>query len=298
MEIVLHKRTVEEAKVTGERGLLRLEFLLKRLDGRLYLSPSALLLVGADYLLSLLEVLLLAYVEVNGNLLIKLGDLSSEITGARMDNEVLSAVLVYVYLNKVITAAKCSKRPLKSLGVLEMSVAAKLREVKSLLPSLPHLSAAGNVVRRLVYLFKININVAKVHGIHSATDIHSHHRGDYFIGYGHGRADGTTLARMNVGHYSYLRGRKRLGITHRTYLLPCLLLKGGGKAPCGVKLSYYLYHIIYLLYVILSLELNKFLPGFFVSEAFTIEASANIVFVIVTNISVIFIPIADHAAMS
>ena len=82
VEVILHKGIVEEAKVTRERRLLGIELLLKRLDGCLNFGSSALLLVGTDDLLALLEILLLAYVEVNGNLLIKLRNLCAEITRA------------------------------------------------------------------------------------------------------------------------------------------------------------------------------------------------------------------------
>ena len=92
-----------------------------------------------------------------------------------VDDKVLAAVLVHVNLDKVVTAAKCSERSLKTLGVLEISVATELCEVKSLLSALPNVSAAGDEVRRLIHLLKININVAKVHGVHSATDIDTDH---------------------------------------------------------------------------------------------------------------------------
>ena len=68
------------------------------------------------------------------------------------------------------------------------------------------------------------------------------------VGDGHGRANGTTLARVNVGHNSDLRGRKRLGIAYRLYLLTRSILKGGGEALCGVKSSYNLYHVFLLSY--------------------------------------------------
>ena len=97
-------------------------------------------------------------------------------------------------------------------------------------------------MRRLIHLLKINVNVAKVHGVHSATDIHTDHRGNDLVGDGHGRTDGTTLARVNVGHDSDLRGRKCLGVAHLLDLLTRSIIKGGGEALCSVKLSNYLYH--------------------------------------------------------
>jgi hypothetical protein len=47
---------------------------------------------------------------------------------------------------------------------------------------------------------------------------------------------------VNVGHNSDLRGRKRLGITHLAKLLTRTIIKRGGKALGGVKVSYDLYH--------------------------------------------------------
>ena len=109
VEVVLHKGIVEVAKVTGERRLLGIELLLKRLDSRLNLGSSALGLVGADDLLALTEILLLAYVEVNGNLLVELSNLCAEITRSRVDNEILTTVLIHVNLYKVVAAAKRSE---------------------------------------------------------------------------------------------------------------------------------------------------------------------------------------------
>ena len=189
-----------------------------------------------------LKVLLLAYVEVNGDLLVKLRYLCSKVTRARVDNKVLAAVLVYVNLDKVVTAAKSAERTLKSLGILEVSIATELCEIKSLLSALPNVSAAGDEVRRLIHLLKINVDIAEVHGVHSATDIHTNHRGNDLVGYRHSRTNSTPLARVNVGHNSFLRGRKRLGITHLAKLLARSIIKSGSKALGGVKLSNYLYH--------------------------------------------------------
>ena len=117
VEVILHKGAIEEAKVTGERRLLGIKLLLKRLDRCLNLGSSALLLIGADDLLALSEILLLADVQVNGDLLVELSDLCAEVTRARVDNKVLTSVLVYVDLNKVVAAAKRSERSLKPLGI-------------------------------------------------------------------------------------------------------------------------------------------------------------------------------------
>ena len=152
MEVVLHKGIVEEAEVTGERRLLGIKLLLKRLDGRLNLVSSALLLIGADDLLTLLEVLFLAYVKVNGDLLIKLRNLCAEITRAGVYYKIFATILVYINLDKVVAAAKSAERTLKSLGILEISVATELCKVKALLSALPNVSAAGDEVSCLIYL--------------------------------------------------------------------------------------------------------------------------------------------------
>lgn len=106
VKIVLHKGTVEIAEVVGECRLLCIVLLLKRLDGCLNLTSSALLLIGADDLLTPPEIILLTCIEINGDLLIKLGYLRSEITASRVNDKVLTALLVHVDLDKVVTAAK------------------------------------------------------------------------------------------------------------------------------------------------------------------------------------------------
>ena len=154
----------------------------------------------------------------------------------------VAAIFVYVNLNKVVTAAKRSERTLKTLCILKHSVTAKLCKIKSLASSIPDVSAAGNIVCRLVDLRKIDVDIAEVHRIHPAADIDTYHRGNDLVGHRHGRTDSATLACVNVGHDPYLRGLKRLCIANLLYLIRGKLLKLSRKAPCSVKLSYYLYH--------------------------------------------------------
>ncbi len=126
--------------------------------------------------------------------------------------------------------------------MLEVTIATEQSEVESLNSSFPYLSAAGDGVRRLIHPLKIDIDVTKVHGVHSATDIHADHRGYDLVGDGHSRTDGTALARVNVGHNSDLRGCKRLGIAYRTDLLCRIVVNCCSKAHSSIKLSNYLYN--------------------------------------------------------
>ena len=92
-----------------------------------------------------------------------------------MNDKVLATILIYVNLDKMVTAAKSAEGTFKSLGVLEISVATELCEIKSLLSAIPNVSTAGDEVSRLIHLFKINVDIAEVHGVHSATDINANH---------------------------------------------------------------------------------------------------------------------------
>ena len=61
-------------------------------------------------------------------------------------------------------------------------------------------TAAGDEVCRLVYLCKIDINVTKVYGVHTAADIHAHHCRDDLVRDSHGSTNSTPLTCVNIGH--------------------------------------------------------------------------------------------------
>ena len=84
----------------------------------MYLGASAFRLVGADNLLALLEVVLLAQVQVHGKLLVILRHLGAQVTAARMDNQVLASLPVLVNLYKMVAAAQGPQGALQALGVL------------------------------------------------------------------------------------------------------------------------------------------------------------------------------------
>lgn len=147
VEVVLHKGTVKKAKVTRERRCLSLKIPVQRLQRCLDLGASALLLVGADDLLSLAEIILLAYIQIHSQLLIKLGNLCTEITASGVDHQVLATIGILVDLDKVITAAERAQGSLKALGISERSVATQLCQVKPLLSALPNISAARNAMQ-------------------------------------------------------------------------------------------------------------------------------------------------------
>ena len=95
-----------------------------------------------------------------------------------------------------------------------------------------------------VQLFKVDLDLTEVDGVHTAPDIHSHHGGDDLIGNGHGGADGTALARVDVGHDADLAVREGLGVADLADLLHGTVVHGGGEALGGVVGSYDLYHDI------------------------------------------------------
>ena len=245
VEIILHEGAVEEAEVAGEGGVLGLELLLQSLQGGLDLTAAALGLIGGNDLLPLLEVFLLAHIQVHGDLLVVFCHLGAEIAAARVDDEVLPSRLVGVHLDEVVAAAQGAQGALQALGVLQLTVTAQAGEVKALLPTLPDVSPAGDGVGGRVQLFKVDLDLTEVDGVHPASDIHPHHGGDDLIGNGHGGADGTALARVDVGHDADLAIGKGLGVADLADLLYGSLVHGGGEALGGVVLSYDLYHDAY-----------------------------------------------------
>ena len=79
-EIVLKIRTVYEAQILRDRILLRLPGDL--FERSLYLFSPALLFIGADDLIALLKILFLALIEVDGQLLVEIRDLLSEVAAS------------------------------------------------------------------------------------------------------------------------------------------------------------------------------------------------------------------------
>ena len=242
MEVVLHEGAVEVAEVTGEGGILGLELVLQGLQGGLDLGAPPLGLVGGNDLLPLLEILFLAYVEVNGDLLVVFRHLGAEVAAARVDDEVLPSLLVGVHLDEVVAAAQGAQGSLQPLGVFQLAVTAQAGEVEALLPSLPDVPPAGDGMSGRVQLFKVDLDSTEVDGVHTAPDVHPHHGGDDLIGNGHGGADGTALARVDVGHDADLAVREGLGVADLADLLHGTLVHGGGEALGGVMGSYDLYH--------------------------------------------------------
>ena len=129
-----------------------------------------------------------------------------------------------------------------------LAVTAQAGQVKALLPTLPDVPPAGDGVGGRVQLFKVYLNISEVDGVHPASDIHPHHGGDDLVGYGHGGADGTALARVDVGHDADLAAREGLGVADLADLLHGALVHGGGEALGGVMGSDDFGHVFLLSY--------------------------------------------------
>ena len=146
---------MEVAEVFGKRGLLCLPFLFHSLERILNLASAPRLLVGADDLLAAVEIFLFAEIEIDGDRLIIVCDLRSEIAAARVNDKILVALVIRIDLNEMIAAAERAETSLETLCVSEVSVAAEKSEVESLAPSLPDVSARGDEMISSMGVLKI-----------------------------------------------------------------------------------------------------------------------------------------------
>ena len=96
-----------------------------------------------------------------------------------------------------------------------------------------------------IHLFHVDFGLAKIHGVHAAADIHADDVGDRPVLHGHGGADGTALARMDVRHDADLAACRKLVITHPADLLDGLVLDDLGKADRGIYLSLNFHHVVF-----------------------------------------------------
>lgn len=92
---------------------------------------------------------------------------------ARMDHQILCAVRSCINLNKMVPSAQCTQASLQALCLLQVSIAAKSGQVKTLHAPFPNISSAGNIMSSSINLFKINIHLTQLNSLHAAADIDS-----------------------------------------------------------------------------------------------------------------------------
>ena len=155
MQVVLEIRSLKPTEV---RRHIRLPPVAPQpLERPLDLTPAARRLVLSYEAVALLEVLPHPAVQVDGKALVVGRYLRAEVATARMDDQVVGAVLCAVNLNEVVAAAQRADAALDAARVLELAEARQLREVKARAAHIPHGKAAWHRMAGSVERDKVEV---------------------------------------------------------------------------------------------------------------------------------------------
>jgi len=178
-------------------------------------------------------------------ILIVVRDLLSEIAAACVDDKVLAALVVYVYLDEVVAAAERAYASLEALCIIEMTVAVKLCKLRiTHYPALVYVLSCRDILSYcLVELLEVYIELSKLHRQHSAADVNSHD-----IGYDHltevcRKSDNTALSCMDIGHDAYPAALCKGLAAKQLYLLRSGVLDDVGVYNGGAVLAFYGIHV-------------------------------------------------------
>lgn len=153
--------------------------------------------------------------------LVVLSDLQTEVAAAGVDDEVEVLLVVAVDLDKVVAAAERAEALLCTARV-DLFDAVELVDIDSPVTAVrpfAHVAPVGDVLAdERIELGQVQALLAEKHDVHSAADIDADEVRDDVIADRHGRADGTALARVHVGHDAYLRARRERLIAKRADL--------------------------------------------------------------------------------
>ena len=237
VQVVVEVLAEEEGEVGRDGHLRRTKVPMQFLDRFLQLDAASFRLVAADHLVSCRKERRLSVREVDGEGLIDFGDLRAEAAAARVNDEIVRAIGAAVDLDEMVAAAERAETLGDSLDVLEIAVAAKLREVELCLPSFPKLSARRNDVRRLVDLGEVEFLLSEVYRIHAAADVDADEVRHDLIRHRHRRADRAALAPVNIGHDADLRTLGELVVAHAPDLLDGFVFNDLRIGDCRRRLS-------------------------------------------------------------
>ena len=102
-------------------------------------------------------------------------------------------------------------------------------------------------MRGLVEFLEVNVGLAEVHGVHSASYIHADDVRNGFACDGHGRADGAAFSGVHVRHDADFRAFREVVVAHSADLLDRLLLDHGRVAKRRIHFSYNFKHCSHFL---------------------------------------------------
>ena len=91
-------------------------------------------------------------------------------------------------------------------------------------------------------LFKINIHLTQLNGIHAAADVDANDIRNRFIADRHCGADGAAFSGVNIGHDPYLRSCCEIMVTHSADLFDSFVLYNRCITDCSIYLSFNFNH--------------------------------------------------------
>ena len=107
----------------------------------------------------------------------------------------------------------------------------------------PDGEAGGDfLIDQFVQLLEFHIALLDAGGLHAAADVHPHQVGHHLIGDGHGGANGTALAGVDVWHKPDTAARCERLVAQLLNLCDGCVIHNIGEDFSRVKLALYLYH--------------------------------------------------------
>ena len=207
VDILLKQFSRHISESLGDVGLLDVfQFLQFFLD---LLLPALCLHLGHQRLqggiISTVEYLI-------ARLLVIAGHLYTQVTAAGVDHDVEISLVVLVHLDEVVPTAQRTDAFFcpEEIHMAGTAQFAQVDLIEVAVGLIPDGEAGGDFfINQLVQLLKLQPPLPDAGGLHAAPDVHTHQIGHRPIDDGHGGADGTALAGVNVGHEPDAAARRK-----------------------------------------------------------------------------------------
>ena len=178
-------------------------------------------------------------------LLVVAGHLHPQVAATGVDHDVKISFVVLVHLNEVVPVAQGADALFRPEQV-HMLCTAQLVQVdlaEVAVGPVPDGEAGGDfLIDQLVQLLEFHMTLPDAGGLHATADVHPRQVGHHLIGDGHGGANGTSLAGVDVGHKPDTAARCERLVAQLLHLGDGCVIHNIGEDFSRVKLALYLYH--------------------------------------------------------
>ena len=159
-----------------------------------------------------------------------------------MDHHVELTLIVPVHLDEVVAAPQSADALFRPEQV-HMAGAAQLLQVDLVQIAVglgAYVKAGGDLfIDQLIQLLQLHVALPDADGLHAAADVHPHQVGHYFVGDGHGGADGAARPGVYVRHEADAAARGKLLVAKLDHLGDGCLVHYVGEDLCLIVFSGY-----------------------------------------------------------